>query len=278
MTHMKHIPFYKMQGTGNDFIVIDNRTPEMPLEKLIALTPELCHRKYGIGADGLLVLQLPRLENTDFEMIYRNADGSDAGMCGNGSRCLALLASELGLGTAPAFNVHENIYRSKVDGDNISIEFPFSAQVAEIQISDTNGTYYQVDTGTEHIVREANPKELKNIEQLREEGNRLRHHENFQPAGTNVNFFCGIRPKGLQLQTYERGVEDLTLACGTGAIASALSWHYIQRAGSSLNKMSVETAGGDLEVAFTYDGSNKEYSDIRLSGPAEIVFEGTYHV
>lgn len=266
-----------MQGTGNDFIAIDNRSYNIPLEELIALTPKLCHRKYGIGADGLLVLQNPRLPNTDYEMVYRNADGSDAGMCGNGSRCLALLASRLGLPNELTFNVHDKIYTASVeDPDSISVTFPMTTEVKEIDMPENTTTYYQVYTGTEHIAREADKDELENLEALKKEGSQLRHHTRFQPAGTNVNFFCGINDHKLKLQTYERGVEDLTLACGTGAIASALAWHHIQEADHNNTEIHVETPGGELVVTFRFEASNESYQSISLTGPAKVVFEGVY--
>lgn len=272
------IPFFKMQGSGNDFVVIDNRDTRFSLEELIELTPKLCDRKYGVGADGLMALQKPRNPDTDYEMLYRNADGSDAGMCGNGSRCLALFASKLGMGTELAFNVHEKIYTAHVqDQQEISVDFPFSTHVKEITIDNYSHALYQVFTGTEHIVKETDREELKDEEQLYAEGKKLRDHSHFQPKGTNVNFFSGLNAESLELQTYERGVENLTLACGTGAIAAGLAWHHIQQLKTSTNEFLVQAAGGALKVGFSFDASNKTYKNIRLTGPADIVFEGTYY-
>jgi len=274
-----NIPFHKMQGTGNDFVVIDNRNARFSTEDLIKLSPRLCNRKYGVGADGLLALQKPRMDDTDYEMLYRNADGSDAGMCGNGSRCLALFASMMGLGQELTFSVHEKVYHATVQKDKtITVNFPLSTTVEQQTIDDYPHMLYRVFTGTEHVVREAEPEELQNEDLLFSEGKELRYHESFQPKGTNVNFFHGINPNKLKLQTYERGVEDLTLACGTGAIASALTWHHIQHIDTIDNEFEVQTEGGALGIHFKYDPQSKTYSQIKLSGPAVIVFEGTFYV
>lgn len=274
-----NIPFYKMQGTGNDFVVLDNRNSRFSTDDLIELSPKLCNRKYGVGADGLLALQKPRMDDTDYEMLYRNADGSDAGMCGNGSRCLALFASRMDLGEELTFSVHEKVYRATIQKDKtVTVEFPLSITVQQQTLDDYPHILYRVFTGTEHVVREAAPQELQNTDRLIAEGKQLRHHKSFQPKGTNANFFQGVNTKKLELQTYERGVEDLTLACGTGAIASALTWHHIQQLDTIDNEFEVQTAGGVLRIHFRYDPESKAYSQIKLSGPAVIVFEGTFYV
>lgn len=274
-----NIPFYKMQGTGNDFVVLDNRNSRFSTDDLIELSPKLCNRKYGVGADGLLALQKPRMDDTDYEMLYRNADGSDAGMCGNGSRCLALFASRMGLGEELTFSVHEKIYRATIQKDKIvTVEFPLSTTVLQQTLDVYPHMLYRVFTGTEHVVREAAPQELQNTDRLIAEGKQLRHHKSFQPKGTNANFFQGVSTNKLELQTYERGVEDVTLACGTGAIASALTWHHIQQIDTIDNEFEVQTAGGVLRIHFRYDPESKAYNQIKLSGQAVIVFEGTFYV
>ena len=274
------IPFVKMQGTGNDFVVIDNREERFSLKELISLAPDICHRKYGVGADGLLVLQKPADPELDYTMVYRNADGSDAGMCGNGSRCLALYAQQCGLGDRLRFNVHKQVYRAEVrNRDEIVISFPMETKVEEQLLRD-NGRetkVWQVHPGTEHIVLRVDESELEQVSRLVNEGRQLRHHERFQPAGTNVNFIYGMDSRKLRLQTYERGVENLTLACGTGAIASALSWHHMQDLQQRENSMEVMTKGGALEVDFVFNPETGRYHEIRLTGPAEFVFEGRYH-
>lgn len=266
-----------MQGTGNDFVVIDNRKSEYTLNQLIELAPKICHRKYGVGADGLLALQKPRYPSTDFEMLYRNADGSDAGMCGNGSRCLALYASQIRMGKNLSFSVHDSIYKAEVNSeDAISITFPHTAIIKKIHIEGED--LLQVFTGTEHVVKEIPKAELENEDELVRQGRNLRHNEQFLPKGTNVNFISGRDTHSLELQTYERGVEDLTLACGTGAMASALAWHHKQQKKAKNNRFKVITKGGTLIVCFTYKEKEGVYKNMKLTGPAQFVFEGRFHV
>lgn len=279
MANIENIPFIKMQATGNDFVVLDNLKATFSPEEVVELSPVLCHRKYGVGADGLMALQKPKLPDTDYEMLYRNADGSDAGMCGNGSRCLALLASQLGMGKNLTFSVHQEIYSAQVLNKNnnlIVITFPISAKVKEITIA--NEQLWQIFTGTDHVVKEVPKERLQQEEKLVQEGRHLRTHEQFQPTGTNANFFCGLNEQSIQVQTYERGVENLTLACGTGAIASAIAWHHKQQLNTRQNEFNVKTKGGDIGVEFEFNPADVSYSNIKLTGPAHFVFEGTYYV
>lgn len=277
MAAENNIPFIKMQGTGNDFVVIDNRNSAFSPDQLIMLTPQICNRKYGVGADGLLALQQAVLPETDFEMLYRNADGSDAGMCGNGSRCLALYASQLGMSKKLTFSVHDEIYSAHVrNSETVAITFPVSAKIQQIEIEQQ--PLWQVFTGTEHVVKEVSSQKLQHDDQLVSEGRSLRYHERFQPKGTNANFFCGVDEQSLKVQTYERGVENLTLACGTGAIAAALVWHHKQHLKTKHNTFRVTTKGGTLNVTFDFNPDNTTYRNIKLTGPAHFVFEGTFYV
>ncbi len=269
------ISFTKMQAAGNDFVVIDNRSKLFTKDKLVSLAPDICTRKFGVGSDGILALFPPEHNNMDYTMFYRNPDGSDAGMCGNGARCIALFAHSLGFDKKHRFNVHENIYEANIlDSDSVVITFPMEASVNEKTIG--GETLYAIHTGTEHVVKKVSEEKLKYEEQLASEGRKLRYHENFEPKGTNVNFICGTDSTALKLQTYERGVEDLTLACGTGAIASALVWHHLQDSSRSAQKYSVETKGGILSVHFSFDAESNTYNNIKLEGPAHFVFKGTF--
>lgn len=269
-----------MQGAGNDFIIIDNRVGLFAKEQIIDLTPELCDRRFGIGADGVMLLQQSDDAELDYSMFYRNADGSDAGMCGNGARCLALFASKLGLGEELRFNVHENIYEAEVEVEPekylVSIAFPMQVTINEI-IRDDESILFQVHTGTEHVVKEIPEEMLEDEDTLVKIGKKLRYHSDFNPPGTNVNFIYGSTEHSLKLQTYERGVEGLTLACGTGAIASALAWHHMQKkAKNGENATTIETKGGKLQVHFAFNKNG--YNKIRLTGEAQFVFEGIYTV
>ena len=276
MMGKEHIPFVKMQGTGNDFVVIDNRNSNYSLARIIALTPKICHRKYGVGADGLLALQQPVMDETDYEMIYRNADGSDAGMCGNGSRCLALFASSLGMGDSLTFSVHDRVYAASVQNEQrVEIQFPVSTKVREISVDGED--LLQVFTGTEHVAMKVPQYKLEEEDELTEKGRKLRYHDFFLPKGTNANFFCGNSEQNISIQTYERGVENLTLACGTGAIASAIAWHYHQQLDYHDNEITVQTKGGELLVKFDYIPEKETYTDITLTGPAHFVCKGTYY-
>jgi len=278
MEKLTHIPFTKMHGAGNDFVVIDNRNSIITLEEIIQLAPSICYRKLGVGADGIILLETPSESDLDYTMIYRNADGSDAGMCGNGARCLALFAHQLGLGESFLFNVHDTIYKAEViHKKQIRIDFPITISVGELQ-NIIDEPIYRIDAGTEHLVLPIAEKELENEETIYKRGKRLRYHNAFQPDGINVNFFCGSTPDSLKLQTYERGVENLTLACGTGAIASAVGWHHIQSGKDKKNSFAVHVKGGKLTVDFTYDPEKDIYRDITLSGPGQTVFTGEYHV
>ena len=270
-----HIPFTKMQGAGNDFVVIDNRSKDLKKEDIIEITPEICNRKFGVGSDGILVLMPPEKAETDYTMFYRNPDGSDAGMCGNGARCIALFAYSLGFESAHTFSVHDEIYKAEITGsDSVKISFPMEAKAESLNVNDTH--CYSIHTGTEHIVIPSDEDHLENEEELRNQGRKLRYHDKFTPKGTNVNFISGIDATHLKLQTYERGVEDLTLACGTGAIASALIWHHIQDEKTESSVYSVDTKGGTLEIHFSWNQDTQTYSNINLEGPANFVFRGQY--
>lgn len=269
------ISFTKMQAAGNDFIVIDNRSQSFSKSQLIELTPDLCDRKFGIGSDGILALFPAEKEECDYTMFYRNPDGSDAGMCGNGARCIALFAHTLGFEKQHRFNVHENIYSAEILGeDTVRISFPMETSVTETTID--SEPLFIIYTGTEHIVKAVDEQQLQKTEKLYSEGHRLRYHDTFEPKGTNVNFICGTDRNALKLQTYERGVEDLTLACGTGAIASALAWHHLQNKNTESNRYSVTTEGGMLRVHFSYTPETQTYRNIKLEGPAYFVFTGIF--
>lgn len=276
---MREITFYKMQGAGNDFVVIDNRHLQFTMKEIIDFTPELCDRRFGIGADGLMALESPQIDGVDYTMIYRNADGSDAGMCGNGSRCLALFAAHHGFGVDQTFNVHKAIYNAEVNLQNnsVSVGFPDVSEPGNIQIE--NYQLIQVYTGTEHVVDFVDDDQLKIESELITVGSMLRNHDSLNPPGSNVNFVCKKEETKIELQTYERGVEGLTLACGTGAIASAIATHYSSNEKESKNfDYMISVKGGTLNVSFNYDTENKTYKNIRLAGPANFVFEGKINV
>lgn len=268
------IEFTKMQGLGNDFIVIDNRDYDFTLDQIIEFTPVLCHRKFGIGADGILILHDNPIGDAVFEMIYRNADGSDAGMCGNGARCIALFASLSDYGNEFSFHVHEVIYTAHVDLDkeNVSIGFPIKVQVKP-KTFDKNLEYFDVFTGTDHVVIPLETREELNHLELMTLAKEIRHSEVVNPKGTNVNFYYEDKNTNeVFLETFERGVEDFTFACGTGALATAITHGEISGERTGAVQKTIHCAGGDLNVSYTK--SNTEYSNLILRGPALLVFSG----
>lgn len=271
----REIPFIKMQGAGNDFVMIDNRDLRYSNSDLAELAPILCDRKFGIGGDGIIALQPDPEDASSPVMAYKNPDGSDAGMCGNGARCFARFAVSFGYPETFQFRVHGKTYKAVVNGENVNIHFPLETTVEKKIVDESE--IYSVYTNTEHIVCPVStPDELENEDQLIKKGRNLRNHEVFSPLGTNVNFISGVGSENLQLQTYERGVENLTLACGTGAIASALGWHHLQHAGPGDFLYGVHVKGGTLRIRFSFDKSGKQYSNIQLEGPARFVFNGTF--
>lgn len=275
---MNSLKFHKMQGAGNDFVVLDNREMGLTMDEIIMLTPRLCDRKFGIGADGLLELELPQVDGVDFTMVYRNADGSDAGMCGNGARCLAMFAAHHGLTNKLSFNVHDTIYKAVVDKieQSVTVYFPDVELPKWIEIEDHK--LIQVYPNTEHVVCLIDRNTLEDEEDLAEIGSKIRYSEKLNPPGTNVNFINLQEDTSVYLQTYERGVEGLTLACGTGAIASAISAHFISGGLAGDFSTIVHVKGGDLEVSFAFNPKLNIYHQVTLKGPAEFVYEGTIHI
>ncbi|MFO8029357.1 MAG: diaminopimelate epimerase [Cyclonatronaceae bacterium] len=281
------IPFVKMHGAGNDFIVMDARSTDFPLDEVRKSIPELCHRRTGIGADGILALR--SAQDCDYVMLYYNADGSEAGMCGNGARCLARFAVNLGMPKELQFEVHGQLYRASVHDDYVSIHFPLESRPAERTID--GEIWYEVHSGTEHVVS-INPDNGKTSnQQLVNVGRTIRNRIDLFPRGTNVNFATALEQNRLQLVTYERGVEDLTMACGTGAIATAIahnqrlsSQRQYERSptkgtpGIREHHMQIECPGGPLEVSFEAvdDAAGVLYKNIVLHGPAIAVFEGRF--
>ena len=267
------VPFTKMEGAGNDFVVLDNRFLRFTDDELAALARQACPRRTGVGADGLLALD--EGPGADFRMRYRNADGSLATMCGNGARCLARFAARAGLGTETdgtvslAFETDGGRYRAQVQGRGASGPVQLAVPAARDYGPGPEGTV-RIWTGTEHAVVFTDDVAAFDVEG---EGRRLRHDPAFAPAGTNVNAVEVVGPARVRVRTYEKGVEAETLACGTGAVASALAAALGGRLGpadGARQSVAVEMPGGTLEVGFDGGGEN-----LTLAGPAETVYEGT---
>ncbi len=256
------IPFHKYQGTGNDFIIIDNRKKIFD-EGNIGLIKRICDRKFGIGADGLMLLQ----EKTgfDFEMIYFNSDGSKS-LCGNGSRCIMAFARSVGMvKTKATFLTTDGGHDAEFRDGLISVE------MHDVSSIERTGEAFFLDTGSPHYVMFA--RDLDKIDVL-SEGKRIRNLPAYAKAGTNVNFVEVITErsqKRIRVRTYERGVENETLSCGTGVTACALVAHLEGNATAD-DHCIVKTKGGELTVRFKKQGPG--YSGIRLAGPAKFVFKG----
>ncbi|MEX0647667.1 MAG: diaminopimelate epimerase [Balneolaceae bacterium] len=270
------LPFTKMQGAGNDFILFDNRFLKLSEEKIAGLAPVLCNRKFGVGGDGIIAMEFDETKKADLVMLYKNPDGSDAGMCGNGARCFAAFAVTIGSPQNFTFRVHDKVYTADVNDKDVIIHFPLETRVKEHTVA--KEAVLNVYTNTEHIVCPVQPPDLDNEPALVSKGRFLREHPEFQPAGTNVNFIAGTSSNQLSLQTYERGVENLTLACGTGAIASALAWHSLQQGAGGDHQYEIKVRGGTLYVLFSFDEEKKIYQNIKLRGPAAFVFEGQFYL
>ncbi|MDI6401703.1 diaminopimelate epimerase [Balneolaceae bacterium ANBcel3] len=278
---MKEIAFVKMHGAGNDFIVLDARTSSFPIQSIKEHASLLCNRRTGIGADGILMLG--HSTTHDYYMHYLNADGSEAGMCGNGARCLARFAFDLGLDAELSFEINNLSYRAQVGTEDVSVSFPVSPDPEKIQLD--NREWLTLHTGTEHIVSFFDDIALLSDQWMRDTGKNYRNRLDLFPIGTNVNFASVVNEDHLKIVTYERGVEDLTLACGTGAIASAISWYHttkcIQHPLTPVQThphIQVDCPGGPLFVSF--DAERKDttcvYHNICLHGPAVTVFKGMF--
>lgn len=254
--------FYKYQGTGNDFVMIDNRTNwfDKTNIKLINL---LCHRRFGVGADGLILLEND--SETDFKMVYFNSDGNESSMCGNGGRCLVAFAKQLNVIENKAkFMAIDGLHYAEIDENNI-----VSLQMCDVNQLNINENYIFLNTGSPHHVTLVD--DLKNFN-VKENGAKIRYSDLYGNTGSNVNFVSMISDNQYKIRTYERGVEDETLSCGTGATAVAIAMHATGKTKS--NQILIEVEGGNLEISFLEN--NKKYSNIFLKGAAEFVFEGEF--
>ena len=251
-----NMEFYKYQGTGNDFVMIDNRNLDFQKDK--NTIEKLCDRHFGIGADGLILLENDN--KYDFKMVYYNSDGNESTMCGNGGRCLV------------AFAFFLDIFEDKckfiaIDGEH---EAEIHNGIVKLKMIDVENikninSDFELNTGSPHYV-----KYVENITKFKvfEEGNNIRNSENYKENGINVNFVEIISPEEIFVRTYERGVEDETFSCGTGVTASALT--FLQK--NNLTSVKVKTLGGNLKVYA--DKKENSFNNIWLEGPAKQVFKG----
>lgn len=257
-----NITFNKYQGTGNDFIIIDNRTKTFPKQDTKIINT-LCHRNFGIGADGLILLEND--DNTDFKMVYFNADGNESTMCGNGGRCIIAFAHKLGLlKDKTTFNAIDGLHNASINDGIVSL------QMIDVEKIDFHDGYIFTNTGSPHHVEIV--QNLNEFDVVRE-GREIRNTI-YGTEGSNVNFVEKINDQSFKLRTYERGVENETLACGTGATAAAIAMHASKH--TQQNEIDLQVEGGLLKVSFNCD--TKNYSNVYLTGPATFVFEGSVDI
>jgi len=256
------ITFHKYQGTGNDFVILDNRKKEYS-SLTASHIRHICDRRFGVGSDGLMLLN--EKEGYDFEMKYYNADGRESSMCGNGGRCLVKFAYELG--------IHKNLYHFlAIDGPHeaeIDTDGIVSLKMQDVNhVSKSHGDYI-LNTGSPHYIKMVN--DVMNVDVFKK-GRDIRYSKEFEQEGVNVNFVEHLSDDDkILVRTYERGVEDETWSCGTGVTAAALVCYHNE---TGFNDVQVKTLGGTLNIEFDRIDDN-HYTNIWLSGPAEKVFEGS---
>ncbi|WP_366184613.1 diaminopimelate epimerase [Flavobacterium ovatum] len=255
------VEFYKYQGTGNDFVMIDNRTETFPKENT-QLIAHLCDRRFGIGGDGLILLENDPV--TDFKMVYYNSDGNQSTMCGNGGRCLVAFAKKMKvIDNTATFNAIDGLHHASVSPEGI-----VSLQMIDVNQINNTPDYSFLNTGSPHHVQLVD--DLKNYN-VKENGAALRYGSLYGQEGSNINFVTKIDNTTFSLRTYERGVEDETLACGTGATAVAIAMNATGQTNATAININVE--GGKLAVSF--DKKDNLYTNVFLIGPAKFVFGGT---
>jgi diaminopimelate epimerase len=264
--------FTKMNGAGNDFVMIDNRAGE------VQLTPgqitRICDRHRGVGADGILLLE--RSSNgADFRMRYYNRDGGEAEMCGNGARCFARFANRIAGATGKfSFETPAGVIGAELTGDIVTLQMSEPSDLRlnmPIQVDGEETMVHFINSGVPHVVV---PVSRVDVVHVRGRGAAIRYHEMFSPKGANVNFIEKRGPKKIAIRTYERGVEDETLACGTGVVASGLIFAAMENVDGPVT---VLVRGGDeLEVGYKRTGN--EFRNVTLTGPAEFVFDGAIEI
>lgn len=267
------VAFTKMNGAGNDFVLIDNRAQNIRLSR--EDVARICHRQRGVGADGILLLTPPRSGQAEWAWDFYNSDGSTADMCGNGARCFARFIQKItGTNGATSFETGAGVIRATFQGDRVTINLTDPKDLRlnqEVRLSSGPAKIHSLNTGVPHailFVPDADRAMVQN------QGAEIRHHEHFAPKGTNVNFVQVLEPGQIRVRTFERGVEGETLACGTGVTAAALVSARLHRFSSPVK---VQVQGGDrLEVAFREE--NGSMRDVHLSGPADFVFDGQIHL
>ncbi len=256
------ITFYKYQGAGNDFILLDNRKINYSFSS--SEIKKFCDRNFGVGADGFIVLK--NHNKYDFEMSYYNCDGKISSMCGNGGRCVVHFANLLGIIESDTFfYAVDGVHYAKINKINSVTLKMIDIEMVLVK----NGNIF-INSGSPHLIIEKKDIDLIDV---KESGFKIRNLKMFRPHGVNVNFVEKVSKKEFKIRTYERGVENETLSCGTGAVASAIAMHYLGR--TKHREIKIITKGGELKVLFKFE---KSYSEIFLEGPVDIIFKGEINI
>ena len=264
--------FTKMNGAGNDFVLIDNRGGNVRLNRDQIM--RICDRHRGVGADGILLLEKPS-NQADFRMRYFNSDGGEAEMCGNGARCFARFANKVANSQGKiSFETPAGIIAAELKGDLVTLQMTNPTDLrlnVTLRVGDKNKSVHFINTGVPHVVIPVS--QIDDLDVCRE-GAAIRHHEMFSPKGANVNFIEKRGAKQIAVRTYERGVENETLACGTGVVAGALIFAATENTDGPIGVL--VRGGNDLQVGF--DKIDNQFQNVTLTGPADFVFEGTIEV
>src|SRR6266542_241532 len=272
LDEIRMLRFTKMNGAEHDFILINNRTGDLHLDR--RQIAHLCDRHRGIGADGILLLE-KAANRADFRMRYFNADGGEAEMCGNGARCFARFASKVaGAQGAISFETPAGVISAELIGDLVTLQMTEPADLrlnVPIHFADENKTIYFINSGVPHVV--VSVSQVDDVD-VQREGAAIRQHEMFSPKGANVNFIEKRGANKIAVRTYERGVENETLACGTGVVASALIFAATESVNGPIGVL--VRGGNELQVGFEKTGM--QFKNVILTGPAEFVFEGMIEI
>jgi diaminopimelate epimerase len=263
------LPFYKMSGSGNDFILVDNRDGLVDEQNLSQWIASICRRKHSVGADGFILIEAS--ERADFKWRFFNADGGEVEMCGNGGRCVARLAHLKGIaGPKLCFETKSGVIRAVVTGERVKLEMPEPTALQldySLKAKEEAFTVSSITVGVPHVVIWVTDLETSPVFRV---GQAIRFHERYAPAGTNVNFVEQADDGALAIRTYERGVEDETLACGTGSVATAL---IAATKGLAVSPAVLHTRGGEaLRVYFERSGG--DFLNVFLEGDARVIYEG----
>ena len=266
------VRFTKMNGAGNDFVMIDNRAGDVRLEPRQIV--QICDRHRGVGADGILLLEKGS-NGADFRMRYYNRDGGEAEMCGNGARCFARFANKVAMAPAKiSFQTPAGLIRGELRGELVTLQMSepkdLEREIDLVAGGQTEHVHF-INSGVPHVVV---PVSKVDEVDVRKRGAALRHHEKFSPSGANVNFIEKRGPKEILVRTYERGVEDETLACGTGVVASALLFAATENVDGPVSV--TVRSGSKLSVDFKRAGDR--FTNVTLTGPAEFAFEGEIEI